>query len=234
MAMDVRIPMPTNRPTIGAMPSSSDVLTLAQWFSPGFPVGAYAYSHGLEWAIECGDVGDAKSTQQWISDVVLHGAGRNDCLFLVAAYRAKTTEDVAQVDASCRAFAPSRERLKEAVLQGGAFCEAVSAVWATDDLQSLSYPVAVGRAARLQGLQIELTTQMFLQSFVSNLAAAAMRLVPLGQTDGQRIIAGLMPLVLEVATVTQRQGLDDLGASAFLSDIASMKHETQYSRIFRT
>lgn len=223
MVMAVRILMPTEK----------DILTLAQWFSPGFPVGAYAYSHGLEWAVEVGDVCDAVSAQQWISDVLQHGTGRNDCLFLAAAYRAETRDELAQVDATSRAFAPSRERLKEADLQGRAFCEAVSAVWATE-LQSLSYPVAVGRAARLQELPLELTTQMYLQSFVSNLAAAAMRLVPLGQTEGQRMIAALMPQVRDVATDTLSQGLDALGASSFLSDIASMKHETQYSRIFRT
>ena len=215
------------------MPTDQDVLTLSQWFSPGFPVGAFAYSHGLEWAIDCGDVGDAESTRGWVESVLRHGAGRNDCIFLAAAFRVGTHQELAEIDAMCRAFAPSRERLKETDLQGAAFCDVLSSVWGAD-VKDLCYPVAAGRAARLSTLPLGLTAQMYLQSFLSNLVTAAMRLVPLGQTEGQRLIHELMPLVSEIARDALQAGLDDLAATAFLSDIASMKHETQYSRICRT
>lgn len=216
-----------------AMPTDSDILTLTQWFSPAYPVGAFAYSHGLEWAIEAGDVTDADSAELWISDVVQHGAGWNDCLFLIAAFQSKTHEKLIDTDASAKAFSASSERLKETVLQGDAFCAITSAVW-SHDLQGLSYPVAIGQAAYLQGLPLQLTTRMYLQSFMANLVAAATRLVPLGQTSAQQLIRDLTPHCTKVATTAQTAGLDTLGATAFLSDIASMKHETQYSRIFRT
>lgn len=214
------------------MATATEILTLTQWFSPAFPVGAFAYSHGLEWAIEAGDVTNKEQSEAWIADVLRHGAGWNDSLFLGAAYRAGTTE-VDQIDSISRAFSASAERLKETRLQGEAFCEIIAKVWAAD-LKGLTYPVAVGRAARLQGLPLELTTQFYLQAFMANLAAVTMRLVPLGQTEGQRMIREMTPLCSQVAAQASCAALDDLGSSAFLSDIASMKHETQYSRIFRT
>ncbi|UWQ93940.1 urease accessory protein UreF (plasmid) [Rhodobacteraceae bacterium M382] len=214
------------------MATATEILTLTQWFSPAFPVGAFAYSHGLEWAIDAGDVTNTEQSKAWISDVLRHGAGWNDSLFLGAAYRAGST-DVDEIDAMSRAFSASAERLKETRLQGEAFCDIIAKVWAAD-LKGLTYPVAVGRAARLQGLPLELATQFYLQAFMANLAAVTMRLVPLGQTEGQRMIREMTPLCSQVAAQASCAALDDLGSSAFLSDIASMKHETQYSRIFRT
>lgn len=216
-----------------AMPTDAQVLTLTQWFSPGFPVGAFAYSHGLEWAVESGTLADAGQVEAWIADVLRHGAGWNDALFMAAAYDADTAQAVREVDGMCRAFAASRERLMEADLQGDAFCKTVAAVWSAE-LAGLCYPVAVGRAARLQGLPLSLSTQMYLQAFASNLVAAAQRLLPVGQTRGQEMIRRLTPVARAIAQETEGAGLGALSSTAFLADIASMKHETQYSRIFRT
>ncbi|UYV36590.1 urease accessory protein UreF [Rhodobacteraceae bacterium D3-12] len=216
-----------------AMPTEAQILTLAQWFSPGFPVGAFAYSHGLEWAVESGAVQDASGVEQWIADVLRHGAGWNDALFVAAGFEADTALGAREVDGMCRAFAASGERLKESDLQGRAFCDTVAAVWATE-LDGLCYPVAVGRAARLESLPVRLCTQMFLQAFLSNLVAAAQRLLPIGQTRGQEMIRALTPVASEIAIAAQGAGLGALSSTAFHADIASMKHETQYSRMFRT
>ncbi len=216
-----------------ATPTDIDILTLSQWLSPAYPVGGFAYSHGLEWAIECGSVTDASDTQEWIADVIQHGSGRNDCVFLASAYSAKTREDLVAADQTARTFCASSERLLETRLLGEAFCGVTADVWAME-IESLTYPVAVGYAAQRQGLPLPLTAQMFLQAFMSNLVACATRLVPLGQTDGQRMIRDLTPICQKVARTALDAGLDDLGSTTFLSDIASMKHETQYSRMFRT
>lgn len=218
--------------TDARMATATDILTLTQWFSPAYPVGAFAYSHGLEWTIDVGDVATAAETRAWIEEVLRHGAGWNDALFLAAAYHADA-EVLAEVDATARAFAASSERLKETRLQGEAFCDVTAKVWATD-LAGLTYPVAVGRAAQLESLPLELTIQFYLMAFVSNLAAVAMRLVPLGQTEGQRLIRDLTPLCTQVAEGASNASLDDLSSTSFFGDIAAMKHETQYSRIFRT
>ncbi len=216
-----------------AMPIEDQILTLNQWLSPAYPVGAFAYSHGLEWLVEAGDVATVRDLENWLTDVLRYGAGQSDARFLVAAFRADNVAQVARIDATCRAFAPSRERLKESDLQGAAFCKVTAAVWA-QDLVGLSYPVAVGRAASLEGLPLALTLRLFLQAFVGNLVAAGMRLNVLGQTEGQHLIKALTPLVTDVADLAMSGTLDDLSGIAFGADIAAMKHETQYSRIFRT
>lgn len=214
-------------------PTSADILTLTQWLSPAYPVGGFAYSHGLEWTIDSGDVRTADDVKAWISDVIAFGSGWSDSLFLVAAYEAQSPQAEQKIDMQARAFCPSSERLQETQLLGDAFCKVTSAVWSLA-LASLTYPVAVGRASRLRGLPAELTTQMFLHSFMSNLAACATRLVPLGQTDSQRLVHEMTPLCAQVATAAQTADLGELSATCFLADIASMKHETQYSRMFRT
>jgi urease accessory protein len=214
------------------MTMTTDVLTLSQLLSPSFPVGAFAYSHGLETAIAEGRIVSAPTLQSWLVDLLEHGGARSDAVLLNAAFDA-ADDAVAPIDAHARAFAASAERLKETDLQGAAFCETVETVWGID-LGRLCYPVAVGRAAAVLTLDPELATAMYLQSFISNLTAAAMRLVPLGQVDGQKTQIALKPFCTEIAKQLQGATLDDLHNSAWLSDITSMRHETQYSRVFRT
>lgn len=210
--------------------------TLAQWFSPAFPVGAFSFSHGLEWLIDSGSVRNGAQFRAWLEDVLLHGAGRTDLLFLAAAYRASPAE-LATLDAQARALVPSKERLLETAEQGASFVQTVNAVWSCA-LPPLCYPVAVGAAARACGLPLEPTARLFLQALVGNLASAAVRLVPLGQTEGQAIVREFAPvcdaLCAEVLAGAFRDPLEAAGSSAFLADIASMNHETQYARIFRS
>jgi urease accessory protein len=208
-------------------------LTLAQLFSPAFPVGGFAYSHGLEAAIADGRVATAADLGDWLCDILRHGAGRADALVLAAAWRAETDAALAEIDALARAFQPSAERLRETALQGAAFAEAVNAVWGTA-LPGLTLPVAAGRAARLLALPPVLTARFHLHAFVASLAGAGMRAMPLGQTEGQRLIRALAPVCAEIADDTADGDLDRLSSTAFLADIASMRHETLTTRIFRT
>ena len=214
------------------MITDAHLLTLAQWLSPAYPVGAFSYSHGLEWAIEAGQVTDAASFQTWLTDILRNGTGRNDAILLHAAYRART-EELSEIDELARAFAPSAERLLETEQQGAAFCRTTSAIWG-DALPSLAYPVALGHAAAQQGIPLPQTCSMYLHGFASNLTSAAIRLVPLGQTEGQTIITAMSPLCEDITRNATDLTLDDLGGSTILADIASMKHETQYTRLFRS
>ncbi|WP_439140924.1 urease accessory protein UreF [Planktotalea sp.] len=208
---------------------STDVLTLAQLLSPSFPVGAFAYSSGLETAIHEGFITDAASLQAWLETLLANGSLRADAVLLNAAYG--SSDPI--VDASARAFASSSERLLETDLQGAAFCETVLAVWG-HDLGRLCYPVAVGRTAAHLNLDVKLATAMYLQASMSNLIAAAMRLVPLGQVDGQKTQTALKPMCSEIAAQLRGATLEDLHNSAWMSDIVAMQHETQYSRVFRS
>lgn len=224
MAMAAHTVTPTVTP-----PMTTDVLTLSQLLSPSFPVGAFAYSHGLETAINEGAISDAESLRTWMSDLLESGGARCDAVLLNAAY----ASDDPAIDTTARAFAASSERLMETDLQGAAFCDTVQAVWG-HSLGRLSYPVALGRIAAILDLDVELTTAMYLQAFIANLTAAAMRLVPLGQVDGQKTQAALKPRCVQIAVQLRGATLDDLYNTAWLSDIAAMRHETQYSRIFRS
>ncbi len=208
------------------------VLTLTQWLSPGFPVGAFAYSHGLERVIDAGGITSVTTLEPWLRDIIGHGSGRSDLVLLRAAFIADEM-DVAGIDALAEAFAASSGRLTETCDQGAAFARTVDAVWGTR-LGTLTYPVAVGRAARVCGLPQDLTAGMYLHAFTANLISAAVRLVPLGQTAGQDLLARLAPLMTSVAEATTVSTPDDLTSACFAADIASMQHETQYSKVFRT
>jgi urease accessory protein len=212
------------------MSTSLALLTLAQWLSPAYPVGAFAYSHGLEQAITAHKVTDPTSLQDWVADVLRFGGGRNDALLLAAAYRA---EDPRAIDATARALAASQERLLETQAQGAAFSKTTRDTWGLD-LPDLCYPVAVGRAAALAQLPLTDTSALFLQAFASTLVSVGQRLIPIGQTDAQQAIRDLAPLCLEIADETQDGDLDALSSTTFLADVAAMRHETQSTRIFRT
>jgi len=211
------------------MTTKTDILTLSQLLSPAFPVGGFAYSHGLETAINDGTITSAASLQAWLLDLLECGAAQSDAVLLNMAI----VDGPKLVDAQARAFATSTERLKETDLQGAAFCETVKAVL-NIDLGSLCYPVAVGSAVAEMKLDPELSTALYLQAFVSNLCAAAMRLVPLGQVDGQKVQTALKPHCVAIAQSCVGATSDDLHGCAWASDIASMRHETQYSRVFRS
>jgi urease accessory protein len=215
------------------MTTNGDILTLAQWLSPSFPVGAFAYSHGLEMAIADGVIGTAGEMQDWLTDVLRNGSGRNDCILLRAAYGCADREALDMVNAHGVANSSSAERRMESERQGAAFTKTVADIWDVDAPEHL-FPVAVGAAAARLNLDPTLTASMYLHAFVSNLVSASVRAVPLGQTEGQAVLAALAPLCTEIADDTALSSLDDLQSTAFLSDIAAMRHETLQPRIFRS
>ena len=214
------------------MNKNNEILTLTQLFSSSFPVGSFAYSHGMETAINDGLITNANDLEQWISSLLKQGGAWSDAAFLNIAFDVESS-NVCYINSYAKAFASSNERLKETVLQGHAYCEAVNSIWDLN-LKKLCYPVAVARSANALNLSIELTTIMYLNAFVVNMCNVAMRLVPLGQTDGQQVQTSLKQNVLMVASEVKGVTLDDLFSNAFMSDIMAMRHETQYSRIFQT
>ncbi len=212
---------------------STEILTLAQWLSPGYPVGAFAYSHGLEAAIAEGRIASPDALQDWLETVLADGSGRNDCILLRASHACADAGERAEVDATGRAFAASVERILEAEAQGAAFARVTGAIWGGAPTGCL-YPVAVGAAAAHLHLPATLTAAMFLHANTGNLVSAAQRLMGLGQTRAQAITAALTPLCDRIARATEGCALGDLHGAAFLSDIAAMRHETLQPRIFRT
>jgi urease accessory protein len=211
------------------------LLRLMAWLSPAFPTGAFAYSHGLEWAVESCDVANETGVASWLNDVITHGTGRTDTILLRHAHRAATdptalTEiaDLAYATASCR------ERQGESLDQGRAFMLAAAPWGVPAAPERIPYPVAVGAVSGAHGIPEDAIAVAFLQAFTTNLISAAVRLVPLGQTAGLRVLAALEPTILATAYATKAATLDDLGGCAFRSDLAAMRHETQYTRLFRS
>jgi urease accessory protein len=218
---------------------------LMTWLSPAFPVGAFSYSSGIEWAVEAGDVTDAETLRGWLAAMLTDGSGLCDGVFLAHAYRAAESGDDAalrEVGELAAAFVPSRERQLETTTQGRAFVETVRAAWTTPELeQALArcdgapvYPVAVGLVAAAHAIPLRPALHAFLHALVSNWISAGGRLIPLGQTDCQRVLAALEPVVAATAERASRAALDDLGNATFRADLASLRHETQYTRLFRS
>ncbi len=214
------------------MPTDTQILTLTQWLSPAFPVGSFAYSHGLEGAAGMGWVKDGAGLEAWLEDVLLHGAGRADSLLLAAAFHAGTSRRLGEIDRAARAFAASAERRLETEAQGLAFGRALAA-WDVAP-KELTFPVALGAAAAQESLPLALTQKLYLHAFLSNLVAVGQRLLAVGQQQGQAMLRRLTLLCPEVARDTRDGDLSKLASAAFLTDIASMRHESQNSRIFRT
>lgn len=209
----------------------SDRLRLVQWLSPAFPIGGFAYSQGLEAAITSGDIRSAVDLQDWIAAVLTHGAGRADAIFLAHARRSEA--DITNLADLCLAMAASAERVTELTEQGRAFVLAINVITGSN-LPDLPYPVAVGLAT--SALQVETVDViiLWLQGLASQLTYAAVRFVPLGQTEGQRVLAQLAPCIVALAQAYANAALDDISSTSPRADLAAMRHETMDVRIFRT
>lgn len=245
--------IPTGIPTaMTDQASLSALFRLMTFLSPGFPVGAFTYSHGLEQMVEDGSVADAAGLTSWLEDILRHGGARSDAILLKDTLRAAhlgnetALQDLRDLGL---ALQPSKERHLETSAQGTAFVATIQASWQPTgdrpaaglcrsmfqgDDQDWPYPVAVGLACAAHAVPEAAALTAYLQAFTANLVSAAIRTVPLGQNEGQSILAKLEPVIFEVVEEARAASLDDLGSSTFLADIASMAHETQYSRLFRS
>ncbi|WP_341992747.1 urease accessory UreF family protein [Azorhizobium sp. AG788] len=226
-------------------PPEEGLLALFAWLSPGFPVGGYAYSHALEWASDAGDLADEAALQGWLADLLQHGFCRADGIVFRHAHAAGAHGDLAallEINALAMALAPSAELRLESGQQGRSFIDAVRMAWPNPLLEAaaaalpadVAYAVAVGFAAAVHGLPQRAAVEAFLFAVMQTLVSAALRLAPIGQTAGTRVVAGLMPQVRTLAADIQDLTLDDLGTATFRADLGSMRHETQYTRLFRS
>ena len=227
------------------MTGHTTLFRLMTWLSPTFPIGAFAYSSGLEWAIESGDISDAPTLQDWLAAMICNGPGFNDGICLAEAARAVSKKDDAalvRISELAAALAPTRERHLEATTLGEAFFTIAQATWDCPALERLraiyhgplAYPVAVGTLSAGHGVPLDLTMHGFLHAQTANWISAGSRLIPLGQTDSQRVLVNLEGAIVRTATRALQASVDDLGSGTFRADIASMQHETQYTRLFRS
>ena len=218
---------------------------LMAWLSPGYPVGAFSYSGGIEWAVEAGDIVDCNTLRDWLKIMLGEGGGFCDAVLFVHAHRAAAAGDDPALHRAAElaaALAASKERFLETSAQGRAFVETTQAAWPCPALArlakmpngSVAYPIAVGVAAAAHDIAIEPALAAFLQALAANLISAGVRLIPLGQTAGQRVLAALEGTVTAATHRALVCPLDELGSIAFRADLAGMLHETQYTRLFRS
>ncbi|SDE57725.1 urease accessory protein [Bradyrhizobium brasilense] len=243
--------MTTNEPDPAAMrggmaeDEAAALYRLMTWLSPSFPVGAFAYSSGIEWAVEAGDITDAASLRGWLAAMLSDGSGFCDAVFLAQSFRAASEHNPAglkEIAELAAAFVPSRERQLETTTQGRAFIEIAGAAWNSPGLDAMIaacdgpivYPVAVGLVSAAHGIRLAPALHAFLHAVLSNWISAGSRLIPLGQTASQRVLADLEQIVAATAARANAASLDDLGSATFRADLASLRHEAQYTRLFRS
>jgi urease accessory protein len=224
------------------------LLRLQSWLSPAFPTGSYSYSHGLEWAVEAGDVHDRTSLVDWLGADLCHGSGRNEAIIFSEAWRCAIDDDRAklfEIAELAAAYRGTSEFTLESSQQAAACLATLRQVWPDRVLDWLSgtlcerhvqpaLAVVLGVRAARQGMPASLALPAFLQGYLANLVTAGVRLIPLGQTDGQLAIAELEEAVLTASAQAKNATIENLGSAAFMVDLASMSHETQYTRLFRS
>jgi len=224
------------------------LLRQQSWLSPAFPTGSYSYSHGIEWAAEAGQVHNRESLVDWLEADLRYGSGRNETIFFSQAWGAATDEDherLFEIAELAAAFRGTSEFALESSQQASACLSTLLRVWPDVALEKLSaslserrvppaMAVLLGVRAARQGISRALALPAFLQSCLANLITACVRLIPLGQTDGQLAIADLEESVLAASAQASDWTIDDLGSAGFMVDFASMSHEIQYTRLFRS
>jgi urease accessory protein len=224
------------------------LLRLQSWLSPAFPTGSYSYSHGLEWAVQAAYVRDRESLVDWLEADLCYGSGRNEAIFFSEAWRSARDNDPAklfEIAELAAAFRGTSEFALESSQQASACHSMLRHVWPDRLVDVLSQwlsertvapalAVVLGVRSAREGIPLGLALPAYLQSYLANLVTAGVRLIPLGQTDGQLAIAALEAAVLAASAQARNATIDDLGSAAFMVDLASMGHETQYTRLFRS
>jgi urease accessory protein len=226
------------------MADDEAILPLFIWLSPAFPVGSFAYSHGCESVIEAGDIKSNDDLRHWLEASLRFGSARTDALLLAQAWHAQhqsKVDVVHELNELALALAPSSERYLETSAQGYAFVRALKESWPCPPLmdfaethETIAYPIALAIASAHYKCPIDMSLNMFLIAFINNIVSACVRLGPIGQTEAQKILAWAVPLIKIQSAEIITLSIEDLGSSTLRFDLASLQHETLYSRLFRS
>jgi urease accessory protein len=244
---------------------------LLAWSSPGYPTGAFSYSHGLEWAVETGDVKNLQGLLDYVTAVLARGGAWVDAVLFVHAWRCSSTTSRAHtwqatstadnavstlpgaatpatldsLTQLAAAFRGSSETALESRQQGGAFLDVTRKAWPHPTLEAfaarqaqtatpVAHCIAVAVACAAHEISLEPALNAYIHAVAANLVSAGARLIPLGQTQAQIAIAQLAPVITDIAERAQTTSLDDLGTAAPAIELCSLRHETQYTRLFRS
>ena len=206
-------------------------LPLLTWLSPSFPVGGFAYSGGLETAVARGLVTDAEAVREWLAASLEGGAIRTDTLTVALA---AGVEDTGELDALVLALAGSPTREAELRALGAAFRNAAAPWWPEGLDAPIAYPVALGALVRAHGIDAGDAAEALALAAVTNAVQAAQRLLPIGQSAGVSIVAGLHPAIEALASEAVAATTDDLHTATICADICALGHPTIEPRLFRS
>ena len=226
------------------MTTSSSLYKLLAWLSPSFPVGAFSYSHGLEYAVEIELIRNRDDLVAWCAALLRQGSGLHDAMLFVAAWRGLDANDHAllmEIFELSSAMRSTSELALETQAQGAAFTRAIRDAWPHAALEAApaqastpSYPLSVALCAHAHGIDMRDAVAAYLHAFTANLISAGVRLIPLGQTDGQIALRLLEADVAAAVELAETLPLSEIGSATPMLDYCSARHETQYTRLFRS
>ena len=202
--------------------------TLTQWLSPSYPIGAYNFSQGLEYAVKASLVYNEETLTDWLSENLERGYFWNDAIFVKLSFFIETDDQLEKLVELINAFSTSKARLDEQILQGKAFSKV------TPNSKDAPYPISLGISAKNYDMKIEEVIPLYLQSCLSNIISVAQRLLPIGQTEAVKILRDLFPKIEEVSKLVLRSSETDILSSCYLTDSCSIFQETIDGKIFKS
>ena len=211
------------------MKNIKDPLQILQiWFSSSFPIGSFAYSHGLEAIIDDNKIKNKDDVREYLEALLFYGSLRNDYIFLKSVYMGKEINDLILASAS------SKERYIEMIDMGNSFRKIMKDSWELVLEENTSFVYCISKAALHFNIKFDDLIKFYLQSYISNLINVCVKHIPMSQKDGQILNVNFIDQIQKFLDQSYQLTLKDIGTSFFIGDIFAIKHENLDSRIYLT
>ena len=211
------------------MNNIKDPLQILQiWFSSSFPVGSYAYSHGLEAIIDNKLIKNKNDVEEFLNALLFNGTLRNEYIFIKSVYEGKEINNLILSSAS------SKERQIEMVDMGNSFRKIMKQSWDLELAENTAFTYCLTKAAIHFNIKFEYLIKFYLQSFISNLINVCVKHIPISQKDGQKLNVIYINKIQDFLQKSEKLNLEDIGSAFFIGDLFSIKHENLETRIYLT
>jgi len=211
------------------MNNIKDPLQILQiWFSSSFPVGSYAYSHGLEAIIDNKLIKNKNDVEEFLNALLFNGTLRNEYIFIKSVYEGKEINNLILSSAS------SKERQIEMVDMGNSFRKIMKQSWDLELTENTAFTYCLSKAAIHFNIKFEYLIKFYLQSFISNLINVCVKHIPISQKDGQKLNVIFINKIQDFLRKSEKLNLEDIGSTFFIGDLFSIKHENLETRIYLT
>lgn len=201
---------------------------LQLWFSSSFPIGSYAYSHGLEALIDDKKIKNKEDVKEFLDALLFYGTLRNDYIFMKSIYKGEEINELILASAS------SKERQIEMIDMGNSFRKIMKDSWELSLPKNKSFIYCLTRAGLHFNINFDDLIKFYLQSFITNLINVCVKHIPMSQKDGQMLNVNFIDKIQQFLTKSKDLTLKDIGSTFFVADIYSIKHENLDTRIYLT